>query len=240
MFSSKSVLNLTRDEAASVELRRKRAFVLGFVVFWAMLLFLSLEPNDGAHDDDEIDRDVQSFIQSACGHQLAMSTVAHDHHPYLGHELILRVRPTGDTVPSKEAATRCLHELSETRDTAALAVRPLTVEPAYIMVLVQPGSAEFNEKAETLLAEFLLARSRSERIGLFLWEGEIVQVADFSSSRSALLSALHRTMELTAPSDPLSLGAALSSARNTIARIAPHTIARRAIISVLGSASISS
>jgi hypothetical protein len=127
---------------------------------------------------------------------------------------------------------RCLQELSEAGNTS-ISAHPIIVEPIYVMVLLQPGSADFNSKVESLLVEFLQSRSRGERVGLFLWKEAVVQVADFTSSRSALLSALRRATKQEAPSSPLTPDAALTHARETVARVAPHTISRRVILSVL-------
>lgn len=145
---------------------------------------------------------------TSAAQNIQMSLVHSIPWPGGGYEHTARVLINGRTVSTDELIERLTVQWDDSVN-AKSTVTPIDLSPGYTAVLVAPPrSEETRNQLVANLQSFFDTRPNDERIGVYLWIDEIVQIGNFTNESSRLKTLLERFYHLEATDDRLPIDVA--------------------------------
>lgn len=123
-----------------------------------------------------------------------------------GRELTVRVQDSDRLAVSENLAGLFRVELSNGANTGLqTSVTRKSLSPGFTAILLRPAaSASDAEEVIAQLRTFIDSREAQEKIGLYLWQSQVRQVASFTSDRERLISLAQFVLSEEPDADPLS------------------------------------
>lgn len=196
-------------------------------IFLSALLLISAviagcERNDG--DQGAEDDRTQPAVS------VVLSVAENYNWPSGGHEVILRAEESRG-LPWEGSPDSLSISASQPGTGLTSRITPCPMGPGVTLVAVQPGPAADLPVYQDAIRKFIQARPAGERIALYGWGNEFVQIADFTLQRPRLFAQLSRLERVVANRNSLSPKEVFDQAVEVVGRVeSPNLKGMRSIV----------
>ena len=160
--------------------------------------------------------------------------------PSGGHELILRAE---DQEGKPWAGTSDCLSITDVQPATALPsqIRSTVLAPGVTLIAVQPDPTVAPSVYRDAIRAFIETRPSDERIALYGWGNNLVQICDFTQQRQRLFSLLDRLQRVITDQDALTSRAVFDQTMEIITRVeSPNLRGMRSIVFISGNATSAS
>ncbi len=190
------------------------------------------DPDEPDSAEDQVEGPVD--IDSDGCSSAVLSTAENFHWPAGGHEVILRAE-NGRGRPW-DGPLECLKVVPDpSAGPINHEVAPVALGPGLTLIAVQPGISENLSVYRRAIESFISSRPKKERIALYGWGNEFVQIADFTLRRESIYSLMNRLERIFVDKNALSPEAALEQALEIASRVeSPNLRGMRSVVFITG------